>query len=140
VSKPKEKRTMVTTVDDRRETVSLIGSDKVEGTAVYGRDENKIGIVQRAMIDKISGKVAYAVMSFGGFLGMGEDYYPMPWASLKYDTNLGGYRLGVTEDQLKGAPNITNCNAKFNRSSDWDWSDRTRDRTVYDYYKTPLWY
>jgi PRC-barrel domain len=133
VSKPKEKRTMVATVDDRRETVSLIGSDKVEGTAVYGSDENKIGTVQRLMIDKISGKVAYAVISFGGFLGMGEDYYPMPWANLKYDTNMGGYRVGVTEDQLKGAP-------KFNRSSDWDWSDRTRDRTVYDYYKTPLWY
>ena len=48
------------------------------------------------MIDKISGKVAYAVMSFGGFLGMGEDYYPVPWASLKYDTSLGGYRTGIT--------------------------------------------
>ena len=69
---------MATTVDDRRETVSLIGSDKVEGTAVYGADENKIGSVQRIMIDKISGKVAYAVVSFGGFLGMGEDCYPMP--------------------------------------------------------------
>ncbi len=56
------------------------------------------------MIDKISGKVAYAVVSFGGFLGMGEDYYPMPWANLKYDTRLDGYRVGVTEDQLKGAP------------------------------------
>ena len=52
------------------------------------------------MIDKISGKVAYAVISFGGFLGMGEDYYPMPWASLKYDNTVGGYRVGVTEDQL----------------------------------------
>jgi hypothetical protein len=66
---------MATTVDDRRETVSLIGSDKVDGTAVYGADDNKIGSVQRVMIDKISGKVAYAVVSFGGFLGMGEDYY-----------------------------------------------------------------
>ena len=75
-----------TTVDNRRETVSLIGSDKVEGTPVYGRDDNKIGTVQRVMLDKISGKVAYAVVSFGGFLGMGEDYFPMPWASLKYDT------------------------------------------------------
>jgi PRC-barrel domain protein len=65
---------MATTVDNRRETVSLIGSDKVEGTPVYGRDDNKIGTIQRVMIDKISGKVAYAVMSFGGFLGMGEDY------------------------------------------------------------------
>jgi hypothetical protein len=62
------------TVDNRRETASLIGSDKVEGTAVYGPDNQKIGSVQRVMIDKISGKVAYAVMSFGGFLGMGEDY------------------------------------------------------------------
>ena len=77
---------MATTVDVRRETVSLIGSDKVEGTAVYGADNQKIGSVQRVMIDKISGKVAYAVVSFGGFLGMGEDYFPMPWASLKYDT------------------------------------------------------
>ena len=124
---------MAVTVDARRETVSLIGSDKVEGTAVYGADDRKIGSVQRVMIDKISGKVAYAVISFGGFLGMGEDYYPMPWPHLKYDTALGGYRVGVTEDQLKGAP-------KFNRSTDWDWSDRARDRTVYGYYHTPLWY
>ena len=94
---------------------------------------HKIGTVQRVMLDKISGKVAYAVISFGGFLGMGEDYFPMPWASLKYDTALGGYRVGITEDQLNNAP-------RFNRSTDWDWSDRARDRSVYDYYKTPLWY
>jgi hypothetical protein len=124
---------MATTVDSRRETVSLIGSDKVDGTAVYGADDRKIGNVQRVMIDKISGKVAYAVISFGGFLGMGEDHYPMPWVNLKYDTNLSGYRVGVTEDQLKGAP-------KYNRNSDWDWSDRQRDQAVYDYYHTPLWY
>jgi PRC-barrel domain len=85
------------------------------------------------MIDKISGKVAYAVISFGGFLGMGEDYYPMPWASLKYDIDLGGYRVGVTEDQLKGAP-------KYNRNTEWDWSDRNRDKDVYDYYRAQLWY
>src|SRR2546423_15332746 len=69
---------MSTTVTDRRETVSLIGSDKVEGTAVYGADKKKIGSVQRVMIDKISGKIAYAVVSFGGFLGLGEEYYPRP--------------------------------------------------------------
>ena len=92
---------MATTVDDRRETVSLIGSDKVDGTAVYGADDGRIGSVQRIMIDKISGKVAYAVISFGGFMGIGEDYYPLPWSTLKYDTRLGGYRVGVTEDQLR---------------------------------------
>jgi hypothetical protein len=125
--------TMATTVDSRRETVSLIGSDKVEGTAVYGVDDQKIGSVQRVMIDKISGKVAYAVVSFGGFLGMGEDYYPMPWPNMKYDSNLGGYRTAITESQLKGAP-------KFNRNTDWDWSNRARDQEVYDYYRTPMWY
>ncbi len=124
---------MERTVDERRETDALIGSDKVEGTVVYGRDGRNIGTVQRVMIDKRNGKVAYAVVSFGGFLGMGEDYYPMPWSKLHYDTSLGGYRVDVTEDQLKGAP-------KFHRSTDWDWSDRSRDRTVHDYYKTPLWY
>jgi PRC-barrel domain protein len=123
---------MATKIDDRRETASLIGSDKVEGTAIYGPNDRKIGTVQRVMIDKISGKVAYAVVSFGGFLGMGEDYYPMPWSKLNYDTSLGGYRVDITEDQLKGAP-------KFNRNTDWDWSDRSRDRTVHDYYETPLW-
>jgi hypothetical protein len=123
---------MVATVDSRRETVSLIGSDKVDGTAVYGADDKKIGAVQRVMIDKISGKIAYAVISFGGFLGMGEDYYPLPWTNLKYDTRLSGYRVGVTEEQLKGAP-------KFNRNTDWDWSDRSRDEAIYDYYDTPLW-
>jgi hypothetical protein len=120
------------TVDDRRETVSLIGSDKVEGTAVYGMDDRKIGSVQRIMIDKVSGKIAYAVVSFGGFLGMGEEYFPMPWAALKYDTGLEGYRANVTEDQLQGAP-------KFNRNTDWDWSDRSRDRTINDYYGTRQW-
>jgi hypothetical protein len=120
------------TVDDRRETVSLIGSDKVEGTAVYGKDDRKIGSVQRVMIDKISGKIAYAVVSFGGFLGMGEEYFPMPWATLKYDTGLEGYRVNMTEDQLKGAP-------RFNRNTDWDWSDRSRDRTINDYYRTRQW-
>ena len=125
---------MVTgTVDDRRETVSLIGSDKVEGTAVYGADRNKIGSVQRVMIDKISGKVTYAVVSFGGFLGMGEDYYPIPWPQLKYDTSLEGYVVGITEDQLNKAP-------RFTSAQGWNWNDRANDRRVYDYYGTPLWY
>jgi PRC-barrel domain len=118
---------------NERETVSLIGSDKVEGTAVYGADEQRIGSIQRVMIDKISGKVAYAVTSFGGFLGIGEDHYPLPWPTLKYDTRLGGYRTGVTIDQLNGAP-------KFTRGSQWDWDDRARDREVYSYYNVPLWY
>ena len=56
------------------------------------------------MIDKRSGKIAYAVMSFGGLLGIGERYHPLPWATLKYDTRQGGYVAGINADQLKGAP------------------------------------
>ena len=63
---------MVTTTTDKRETTNLIASDKVEGTAVYGPDGESVGSIERVMIDKISGKVAYAVMSFGGFMGIGE--------------------------------------------------------------------
>ena len=80
-------------VTETRETGSLIGSDKVEGTAVYGANDTKIGSIERVMIDKMSGKVSYAVLSFGGFLGIGDDHYPLPWQSLKYDTNLGGYGI-----------------------------------------------
>ena len=86
---------------EANETGNLIGSDKVEGTAVYGADHNKIGSIERVMIDKKSGKVSYAVLSFGGFLGIGDDHYPLPWQSLKYDTALGGYVTGVTEAQLR---------------------------------------
>ena len=89
---------------DTRETHSLIASDKVEGTAVYRSNGDKVGSIERVMIDKISGKVAHAVLSFGGFMGMGEDYYPVPWSMLKYDTNLGGYRVKLTKDQLDKAP------------------------------------
>ena len=114
-------------VTETRETGSLIGSDKGEGTAVYGANDTKIGSIERVMIDKMSGKVSYAVLSFGGFLGIGDDHYPLPWQSLKYDTELGGYRTGITEQQLKGAP-------KYGNDNTWNWSDPARARSVNDYY------
>ena len=106
---------------------NLIGSDKVEGTAVYGADKEKIGSIERVMIDKISGKVSYAVLSFGGFLGIGDDHYPLPWQSLKYDTGLGGYLTGITLKQLEGAP-------KYGNDNSWDWADESRTRAVNSYY------
>jgi hypothetical protein len=62
-------------------------------------------------------RVSYAVLSFGGFLGIGDDHYPIPWESLKYDTNLGGYRTGITEQQLQGAP-------KYGNDNEWSWEDQ----------------
>ncbi|MEW6394992.1 MAG: PRC-barrel domain-containing protein [Pseudomonadota bacterium] len=116
---------------EANETSNLIGSDKVEGTAVYGTDETKIGSIERVMIDKVSGKVAYAVLGFGGFLGIGDDHYPLPWQSLKYDTSLGGYRTTATESQLRGAP-------KYRAEDDWDWGDASRTRAVSEYYGVPI--
>jgi PRC-barrel domain protein len=126
-----EKMTMSREELDRRETGQLIGSDKVEGTAVYGADDSKIGSIERVMIDKVSGRVSYAVLGFGGFLGLGNDHYPLPWQSLKYDTRLGGYRTGVSENQLRGAP-------KYRNETDWNWSDAARNRALNDYYGVPL--
>lgn len=113
-----------------RETVSLIGSDKVEGTAVYRSDGTKIGRIERVMIEKVSGEVAYAVMSFGGFMGIGEDYYPLPWSALTYNPELDGYEVNVSEEQLKGAP-------RFTQHETWDWSSPDRARKLHDYYGTP---
>ena len=112
---------------------SLIESDRVEGTTVYDPQGNNIGSIKRLMIEKISGRVAYAVMSFGGFLGMGTEEHSIPWKKLTYDTSLGGYRTDVTEAQLKGAP-------AFSRDSKWDWSDRNRERELHDYYKSPYYW
>jgi len=125
-----EKVMATTTQDqnlDRRETAGLIGSDKVEGTPVYRSNGDQVGQIERIMIDKISGKVAYAVMSFGGFLGVGEDYYPLPWSLLTYNTRLEGYEVNVSEQQLKSAP-------KYSKQESWDWSDHARGQKVYDYY------
>lgn len=116
---------------DMRETGNLIGSDKVEGTAVYGADSTKIGSIERVMIDKISGKVSYAVLGFGGFLGLGNDHYPLPWQSLKYDTELGGYITGITEQQLRGAP-------KYSDDNGWNWGDVAGNRALDDYYGVPV--
>ena len=116
---------------DQNEMGRLIGSDKVEGTSVYGADRNKIGSIERVMIDKISGKVSYAVLGFGGFLGLGNDHYPLPWQSLKYDTRLGGYVAGVTENQLRGAP-------KYSSDRDWDWNNDAAGKRVDDYYGVPV--
>ena len=123
---------MATTTTNKSETSNLIGSDKVEGTDVYGAGGESVGTIERVMIDKISGKVAYAVMSFGGFMGIGEDYYPVPWSQLTYDTSLGGYRTNITKEQLDRAP-------KYSDSTGWNWS-RDKHRRVYDYYRVrPYW-
>jgi hypothetical protein len=83
------------------ETGRLISSEKVEGTAVYDRHREKLGAVHHLMIDKFTGQVAYAVISFGGFLGIGAEYHPIPWRLLDYDEKMGGYVVDLDQEQLK---------------------------------------
>jgi len=86
----------------------VISSERVEGTAVYNASGDKLGTIDELMIDKISGQVCYAVMEFGGFLGIGTDRYPIPWSMLKYDTAQDGYVVPLDKSQIEGAPRYTN--------------------------------
>lgn len=88
----------------RDETERLIASDKVEGTRVYDRNGDRLGAIENFMVGKRSGKVEYAVLSFGGFMGMGERHYPLPWDQLTYDERLGGYVVDMDERDLQQAP------------------------------------
>ena len=85
------------------ETGRLIASNKVEGTAVYNREGERLGSVYNSMVDKVSGQVAYAVMSLGGFLGIGDGYHPLPWKSLTYDTSMGGCVVDLDRSRLEGS-------------------------------------
>jgi hypothetical protein len=109
------------------ETDRLIASDKVEGTAVYNRQGERLGSVYNFMVDKRTGQVPYAVMSFGGFLGLGDSYYPLPWKALTYDTGMGGYVVDIDKDRLQGAPSYAASEAV-------DWSDPTYGRRIDEYY------
>jgi sporulation protein YlmC with PRC-barrel domain len=82
----------------------LISADRVNGTAVYDTHGEKLGTLEDVMIDKVSGRIAYAVLSFGGFLGIGDKHHPLPWATLKYHTTLGGYVVALDRRVLEGGP------------------------------------
>ena len=88
-------------------THDVISSDRVEGTDVYNEAGDKLGSVDNIMIDKRSGQVRYAVLEFGGFLGMGTDRYPMPWNMLKYDTAQEGYVVPIDKAKLESAPHYS---------------------------------
>jgi hypothetical protein len=112
---------------------TLIASDRIEGTAVRRANGELIGHIERLMIDKLSGKVSYAVMSFGGFLGIGSNLLPIPWSLLSYSRKLDAYRLDVAEEDLKSAPN-------FNDRRDFDWGDRSQETALHRHYGVaPYW-
>jgi hypothetical protein len=112
---------------------ALIASDRVEGTTVRRHNGDKVGTIQRLMIDKVSGNVAYAVLSFGGFLGLGEKHLPIPWARLKYDPMIEAYAVDLTDDEVAQAPS-------YAADKDFDWGDRSQEQQLHEYYRArPYW-
>lgn len=107
----------------------LIASDRVHATPVRRPDGEKLGQIERMMIDKLTGRVVYAVMSFGGFLGVGERYYTLPWGRLNYDPALDAYVLDITQSELEQAPALN--------SEGETGPDRRAEKALHDYYETP---
>lgn len=110
-----------------RSASSVIRADRVQGTSVYDPNGKHLGTVDRLMIKKRSGRVAYVVMSYGGIHGMGGQVHFIPWSALTYDTHLQGYRTTITEDQVRSAPD-------FYRDPNWTWSETGKERELHQHY------
>ena len=115
---------------ETNETNRLISSEKVDGTAVYNAEGQHLGSIHHLMIDKFSGHVEYAVMSFGGFLGIGESYHPLPWRMLKYNVRQGGYIVDLDRRRLEGAPSYAGSDLP-------NWSDPAYGHRIDNYYGVP---
>lgn len=110
---------------------TILGASKLNGDDVYNPKGEKMGSIKEIMLDIHSGKVAYAVMSFGGFLSMGEKLFAVPWSALKVDLNNKSFTFDVSEEQLKNAPGFD--------SDHWpDMADQAWAKTVNTHYATQL--
>jgi sporulation protein YlmC with PRC-barrel domain len=114
----------------------LIPADRVNGTDVYNKAGEKVGKVEDVAIEKVSGKVAYAIMSFGGFLGIAERYHPVPWSLLRYDVDKRGYVIPCDREALENAPS-------FDSEALSGWDDGEARDAIFAYYMrygvNPYW-
>ncbi len=110
----------------------LISAAKVQGTAVYDTEGGRLGQVEDIMLHKVSGEVAYAVLSFGGVLGIGERFTPLPWSVLTYDPDRGGYVVPLAKERLQNAPHYDRAELT---NDDNGWGARVNDF----YQVTPSW-
>lgn len=113
------------------ETVSLIAASKVSGTKVYNRAGESLGSIYDVMVNKRTGQVTYAVLSFGGFLGIGEKYYPLPWNRLTYNASHGGYVVAIDKEALEGAP-------AYGVSENPDWSTPAYGDSIDEYWENSV--
>jgi sporulation protein YlmC with PRC-barrel domain len=107
----------------------LMGADTLMGNDVFNADGEDLGDIKEIMLDMRSGRVSYAVLSFGGFLGLGEKLFAVPWAALKLDTENKRFTLNVSHQQLEGAPG-------FDKNHWPDMADTTWERSIHAFYGT----
>jgi sporulation protein YlmC with PRC-barrel domain len=108
----------------------LVASDRVEGTQVRRSDGTKVGTIERLMIDKAKGKVAYAVLSFGGFMGVGVKHIPVSWDQMKYSVALDAYEINLSDEELSRVP-------LFEGDEAFDWGYRDDVIGNLNFYRTP---
>jgi sporulation protein YlmC with PRC-barrel domain len=129
----RQRSTMASVHDPNDTSGRLIAADQVEGTSIYNPAGESLGSVEDVLIDKVSGKIAYAVVGFGGFLGIGDRHYPLPGEKLKYDTSMGGFVVDLDRRVLEGAPS-------YATDETVGWEDPAWGKRVYDYYGArPYW-
>ena len=112
---------------------SAIRAKKVIGTDVKDAAGRSMGKVEDIVLDKLSSNIMFAIIGFGGFLGIGEKYHPVPWSTLDYDETAGGYVVNMSKEELKAAPSYS--------MEELIKGDGTQFRDkVYDYYKAPRYW
>lgn len=112
---------------------TAIRASRVIGTSVFNMDGDKIGSVEDVMLDKTSNNVMFAVVGFGGFLGMGEKYHPLPWSTLDYNKDHDGYVVPYSKDQLKNGP--ADSISELTKDDGMTLRDQT-----YQYYDAPRYW
>ncbi len=105
----------------------LIAASQVSGTTVFDQAGSRIGTIEDIVLNKQSGRTAFAVLSFGGFLGIGDKHHPLPWNSLKYDEGKGGYVVDISREQLQGGP-------AYGDNDTLAWDDAAWGKRINDYY------
>src|ERR1700758_4427562 len=110
-----------------------IRANKVIGTSVRNAAGESIGKVEDVILDKQSNNIMFAVVGFGGFLGMAEKYHPIPWSGLEYDESKGAYVVNYTKEERQAAP--AGSIDELTRDDGLQFRDR-----VYDYYKAPRYW
>ena len=111
----------------------IMSAETLTGNDVVNSAGEDLGDIEAIMVDVERGRLAYAVLSFGGFLGIGDQHHPVPWSSLVYDTNLGGYVIDADRARLEAAPSYKSAETP-------NWSDRQWGQRVHQHYGVrPYW-